>query len=520
MKLASQYDVVVFGESIGALACAAQLADQRRKVLYLEKNNYTIDHINQCFTVHQKILRNDSREVLLSQSLIENFALAQHLRKNNDFILNLLTPSHRFSFLRNIPFLKKEVSRNFNNNQKKFFFDFFQALEATGQEEKLFFFERGLSSNQISTAMKKNLKKSLGKIYSKVLFQKKSQPLAMFLEEQHLTFSQARESETLMGGVLSALSHAYIEHLSPDIVARSIGFLINQSESSILDFLSFKKACLGKVLSAGGAIKHGLTIHSLVCSQNRLSSILLSSHEGLIHANHFICAEDQGRLYSSLPAASQDHRLLRMLQRTYPASWEYSFIILLRKKKLPIGSSNNMVLISDFAAPLLEDNFLKVRIFDEYGGVIEDLRACKLDEPILLKVSIHLPYQRETLNKKFLRRMSGKVMQKLFSFFPYLDQNIEYLYPNFVEDVHEIEKEYPYANLNEIPERLLNYYVSGGKNIQDFNGMPWTTPNSNLYFIGRAIWPFLGTQGELLATEYVCRDLMCKINESEKTKSR
>ncbi len=244
----------------------------------------------------------------------------------------------------------------------------------------------------------------------------------------------------------------------------------------------------------GGSIKRNATVRSLVTEDHKITGVLLSSHEGVVFADNILLGARHRQVYAETTGKLKDANLTYDLSRVEPSHWRYSIKISVNKDSLPAGLSNNSILVSDPTLPLEEENYIMVRTFHPKAHIDS------ADEVVSqLLVTVLVPLTSTRLDYTYLRRLSGRVLRRLEGFLPFIDFNVIDMMPDFRKSEEQIREYYPEDQQQNIPERLHQYYVRGGKEAQALDALTVSTPHSNLYFCGRLIWPSLGTYGEALS---------------------
>ncbi|MBI2606723.1 MAG: hypothetical protein HYW49_11655 [Deltaproteobacteria bacterium] len=308
--------------------------------------------------------------------------------------------------------------------------------------------------------------------------------------------------------MLGALTHSVPVNIGAEQCLRSLPIFLGgrywlRSGSEAL------KADLARVIRVhGGDIKKGISADSLVADRDRLLGVLLTSHDGIVTADHVVVGCAHKRLYSTLPPPMRDSAVMRGLTRIQPSLWRFSISVGVRKQAIPVGSTSLMVRIADFEAPLSEDNLISIQIVPELrsgaGASESGLRESDVTRILLTAL---VPYRASSLDYRYLRRLAGRMLRALFEVMPFSDEHVVSLTPDFLKDEDAIRKYYSFRGLDWMPEELIHYYVQGHRGAQDFWSIAVKSGIPNLYFVGRPIWPSLGTYGEILSAMEVYEDL-------------
>ncbi len=486
MKLAESYDFICTGGGIASYLCAALLSKSGQKVLLIDdqdsafysKNNHPL------FTADLTAFSGLKPGQLFSQILnelkidIKNF-------KTEDVFLQVLTPAYNIAFNKSMNDVALEFKRKLppERLQPEHLWCFFEKIYKAGNEIPSFV-------NDVPKLIHASFSdiKTWKNFWGKQLkAMRSSTPVAY---SELLPPVVAPECERLCKIILSALTYICPHNINVEQALRGLS-LIFQGQSFSHDGFQKLREELIEIIKVHGDVKLETRVESLVVEGKKITGVLLSSYEGIIQSNFIILGGSLKRLYYTLPQNILDQTVLRSLNRLVPTHWRFTFLVKVFKKILPDGVTPYMTYVHSYEDPLEEENFLQIQILDSY-----------------LRITALVPYKASTLEYDYLQKLAGRMMHLLCKVFPYLDENILEIHPDFRKGTEEIKKYYPFQGLNWLPERLIHYYVRGRKNIQDFWGVPFFTPHKNLYFVGHVLWPSLGVYGEALSALRVFEEVM------------
>lgn len=500
MRLADHYDVICAGSGLSSYLCAALLAKAGKRVLVIDDEDHALARVSSddcVFDPDFALFGGLEGSAALGKSLKELGLLDGESSSFKPFneITQVLTSEHRIVFWKNSGETCKEIRRELKGSSDsvcEFFSKLYDAGETVGS-----FVENAVNPGQTVAGDVSAWKKFWGKYYSSI---NRQHPVAL---REVLAGDNAETCEHLSAALLGALSYAAPVNLGFEqgIRGLSLPFRGLYYYAGGLDALKEKLAAI--VVSSGGGIKKDARVESLIAENKKLAGVLLSSFEGIIRADIVILSSRLRKLYGTLPTTMQDPSLLRMLGRIEPSSWRFTVSVTVNKKVLPIGATSNMIYVGSYQLPLQEENYLRIQILPDETRA----GAARAATATLLLTAL-VPYRASSMDYSYLRRLGGRMLQTLAELFPFLEENIVKIFPDIRVGEDALKAFYPFDNPEWVPENLLQYYLRGHRQAQDFWGPSWTTPHSNLYFAGRAIWPALGIYGEALTARKIFDDVM------------
>jgi hypothetical protein len=152
-----------------------------------------------------------------------------------------------------------------------------------------------------------------------------------------------------------------------------------------------------------------------------------------------------------------------------PEAWIFEIQLDCSVDALPIGMTERMIYV-EATAPIIEILQNKLGSF---------------------RLRTALPYEDQTLNRGYQRRIAERLLKVSERFIPDLEYNLKRVLPNLrdpeaVETV-ELPKLYPFEDLHRIPPELLSYGAS--------SALGFKTPVKNLYITSEETDPSLGIWG-------------------------
>lgn len=500
MRLADHYDVICAGSGLSSYLCAALLAKAGKRVLVIDDEDHALARVSSgdcVFDPDFALFGGLEESAALGRSLKELGLMEEQPSSFRPFneITQVLTSDHRIVFWKDSGETCREVRRELKGSSDSVCEFFAMLYEAGGKISS--FVENAVNPGQAAAGDVNSWKKFWGKYYSAI---HRQHPLAL---REALAGQSAEECEHLSAALLGALSYAAPVNLGFEQGIRGLTLPFRGLYYYLGGLDALKEKLGAIVVGSGGGIKKDARVESLIAEDKKIAGVLLSSFEGIIRADIVVLSSRLRKLYATLPAQMQDPSLLRMLGRIEPNSWRYTIAVTVNKKVLPIGATSNMIYVGSYQLPLQEENYLRIQILPD-EACAENVQP----ETATLLLTALVPYRASSMDYGYLRRLGGRMLQTLAELFPFLEENIVKIFPDIRAGEDSLRSFYPFNDPEWVPENLIQYYLRGHKQAQDFWGPSWTTPHSNLYLAGRAIWPALGIYGEALTARKIFDDVM------------
>lgn len=308
----------------------------------------------------------------------------------------------------------------------------------------------------------------------------------------HQVLESSQECEFLGAALLGGLSFAAPMNLGFEQVARTLPVFLQGQSFFRGGYMSLKKRLADVIRACGGVVRTNTHMEALAVENQKIIGVVLDSYEGVCTADSIILFSRIRNLYATLPERMKDPSVVRAVDRVVPTHWRFTVSVTVDPEVVPIGVTPHMVYVGSSKYPLEEDNFLRIQTLGNEGMIL---------------VTALVPYKASCLDYGYLRRLSGKMLQALSTIFPFVEEHIQKIYPDFRENEESIRAVYQFDGPDWVPEKLLQFYVRGHHLVQDFWGPSLTTPHPNLYFGGRSIWPALGSYGEVVTARKIINDL-------------
>jgi phytoene dehydrogenase-like protein len=503
-SLRDHYDVICAGGGLSSYLCAALLARTGKRVLVIDEDPATLAHA----TGESGAIFDPDFAVF--NGLGPNAALGKSLRElglsadGNDFVsadavTQVLSPEYRIIFWNNLEQAQKEMRRELNGTAEavsSFFSLLYQASEQIPS-----FVENVLTSGQSTSSDLSRWRRYWGRYYSSIM---RHRPIA--LRETLPSAASGIGADlcsSLSAALLGTSSYCAPTNLGCEQAIRGLCMMIHGRHYYRGGFESLRLQLTRLIRDAGGMVRLGATVESLVSESSKVTGVLLSSFEGIIRGDVVVLSRRLKRLYQTLPNEVRDGGVLRSLNRIQPASWRFTLSVGVERDAIPIGATSSMTYVGSYKYPLEEENYLRIQVLPDELYPREESTG-----KATLLVTAFVPYRASSIDYGHLRRLGGRMMRTLTELMPFLEGRIVGIYPDIRKGEEELAKVYPFEGPDWVPENLIQYYVRGERGVQDFWGPSWTTPHRNLYFGGRSIWPALGIYGEALTARKIFEDVM------------
>jgi hypothetical protein len=497
MRLKERYDVICAGSGLSSYLCAALLAKGGKRVLVVDDEDperYRRSNPNAEFDPDYCLFSGLGEGGALGLSLGELGISVEKEFVAVSSATQVLTGEYRIVLWRDFEATRDEIARELPAEAAELH-DFFKLLYGAPRSIPAFI-EAAASTGQGTTPESARWKRYWGKYYRPIA-QARATPLAS-------TFPgvAGEVCQGIAAGILGTMSYAVPQSLGFEQSVRGMALPLQGAYHYRGGLPSLKERLSTLIVDSGGSIKRNARVEALIVRGKRISGVLLSSFEGIINAGVVVLSSRLRRLYATLPVDFRDAGLLRGLDRVLPTHWRFTLSIKIDSAVVPIGVTETMTYIGSYKYPLEEENYLRLQLVPD-GGT----SAGSGGETTLL-VTAMVPYRASTMDYSYLRCLSGKMVRVVSEIMPFLERGILAIRPDFRKGEDELREHYPFSGPEWVPESLMQYFVRGHRNAQDFWGPGWTTSHPNLYFAGRSIWPSLGIYGEALAARKIFDDVM------------
>lgn len=472
IKLNKAYDWIVIGDHPGALLSACLALRAGLSVLLLPKSHSAHVTVSSHGHPHDPetnwvlgLAHSSSEAGILNECLAQLGATvtAEIAAKTNSTSVQIMTDRLRI-LLADLPRaepavcdeLKREFFSKVSESREKdlqFWKLFPEMLASRALEKKsIFRAEPGRSPTPpaLNSALRKNLAMNLKKdpeFWQAIAYalQSKSWGSPQF-EDLPPLFNLASMSTSFRGGIT-----AYKE------------FLISLAEK------------------AGAHIMHDAEVSQLFVEDGVLFGVQLVGRGDVVRTRCAILGYGVGRIDEKI---TQTGKNIKKLIKAPPAvvGWKFTLSVLVARNAMPPGLEKlNIYAPKD--APLVEIERAEPSDYN-----------LKSDGKALLFLRTILPFHEDSLNPNYQAQVCSRMLRVVCSQIPFLDQNIEGVFPDFRDRDHseqEMMRTYGFSGLDMIPENLRCYASSRGVGFE--TGLP------NLFVACGESYPNLDSFGATIA---------------------
>jgi phytoene dehydrogenase-like protein len=184
-------------------------------------------------------------------------------------------------------------------------------------------------------------------------------------------------------------------------------------------------------------------IKRIFVDQGRFTGVQIASRGNLIAGNGAVVGCSLAQV-SGLVNLGGRNWFKKLKASPVPVGWRFTLAFTVAAGAIPPGATSRMVW-NEAEAPVLE-----IEIVDpaDYG-------IRKPDRRVIFARTV-LPYTELSLSIEYQRMISARMMRQLTDLFPFVEEHVTDIYPEFREPgaLQELREVYPYTRLEEIPENL------------------------------------------------------------------
>jgi len=249
----------------------------------------------------------------------------------------------------------------------------------------------------------------------------------------------------------------------------------------------------------GGSFKGGLTAYRLILinlakrlgvqvfpevecrrffvDRGKFSGVQLTQGGNMISAGGGILGFSFDRISSRLTYTGRNW-LRRTKKAARPLGWKMTLALTINEEAIPIGMSSRAVL-KEKDAPVLE---LEVVEAADYANLVARGKV--------LFLRTLMPFSLESLDVNYQQLIAARMLRRATELFPFLDQHIRRIYPEFRSGMEDLGELYGFAALDLIPDQLIVYSGEGKGSASGIDG---------LFVASEESYPELGNLGPTVA---------------------
>jgi phytoene dehydrogenase-like protein len=477
------YDVIVIGTQLGPLLTAALLARRGFRVLLIAHDDlpwtYSLDE----YRFQQEPFMFSGADSPAVRRVLSELSLTQDFRRRtapHDPYFQVVLPRHRIDFTGNAVAFGRELEREFHDVRRPIE-AFYTVAERCNQE----------------------LDKLVGT-------EKLTLPPETFFERRELAsaavhnpFSRARGPVTLFGDMPP--SHPFRLAVMGQVRWASDLDLAEPSSLQVVRLHAswtrgtlaidgglegLKGLVLDRIARHSGDVRHDLSADRILTRRGRVAGVRMTGQEEITGCTFVVLGADAHHIPRLIDEKDLGRAFVARLAQVRPTAVRYTLNLVVESRVMPEGMARNLIYISDPAAPLMEENLLRIEASGVPSG---ELRT--------LCIGALLPVGKAQ-DRSYLEGMRGRILARVRWLVPFLDQ-------------HLVAVDSPYDGLPVQDRRRGREVALGDKWIRspsrmptifrvdppgplDVTGLHHRTGLKNLVLACRQVVPGLGIEGEFL----------------------
>jgi len=309
--------------------------------------------------------------------------------------------------------------------------------------------------------------------------------------------AQARFSTSVDPTQLSALARARLHALGLRAATLTDG-----------DVDGLRRMLEEKIAQHGGDVRARDRVEQLVVQGGAVRSARLSGTDEELGCAFAVSALD-GAETLRLARESAPRAYAERLLGVRPALHRYVLNAVLPAEALPVGMARRLFVVADPSRALIEENLIAVEVAAPNLGGFSTVTASAL-----------LPRSSVEEGAGYLGLVRDRVLRRLAEVIPFFDENVvlvDSVHDGVPPEARRLPPDAPApprrAGLPEPMESLDHFAALGALGLF---AMPWRSPVSGLFLVGRQGCPALGLEGELMTALSVAR----AITRTDRSKER
>lgn len=302
--------------------------------------------------------------------------------------------------------------------------------------------------------------------------------------------SKNKDFLLLCNALVKTLSDLHLEDYSMPYLSQVVNTMRFEGYEFEGGYKSFHDILISKVKERGGIVLDKGELKEVSVSGRYVDHLKLDKHSiDKIILSYLIVNGNPASIIKYLPSSRKNYILRKRLSKLNIKHLKYTFYVKLDAHVFPEGMKERTVLISERHGELIGDNFLYISKVDE----TKDEKGRKI---LTLAVSSRLNIK-DFNDSEFIERYTKKCLERMEEIIPFMDK---YLVGTEVPKV---------SDPKEITGDLKNAFVYESSNTPFFgiSALPYTSHFKNLFFVGKAIYPGLGFDGEVQSGLKVSRHI-------------
>lgn len=446
-------DLLVLGSDLSGVMAATLLAKRGMNVLILDDEDDQPRSPNLMTGLDSRAFKSLLGKLMIPDSKLQIF-------QENKVSGQIVLPRHRISVSPTRPLFFKEMEREFP--------------EQKGGLEDLF--------AEIDHLREQYLEELIG--FLPVIDRKEKNRFVKFLKAlpgETLAACWQKLSPTLQTALRCQVKFFSRGPLMDPILLQLLLFLPPEGDKTFAirgGVRELKKLFFDKLDYFGGMV-HPLGSESpqFLSKRNTVSGVQIARYDFPTRCRYLLGNLDVQRLYASVPKTLWTFLRKREISRLHPFEEQRLMVYQLPREKLPEPMKENVILVTDPAAPLEGGNYLELNVQP----------ASKSDEEnVLLTVAYRRPPAHGSVDAEYFQKLEAKIESQIRWLIPFADEALQRVYP-----VASSEGElFPADPVQR--EARVSYPPS-------LVGPSPTSPFKNMFVLGPNILDWLGMEGKMMA---------------------
>ncbi len=483
------YDVIVIGTQLGPLVAAALLARRGFRVLVIAHDDLPWTYGWGGARLQQEPFTVAGAETPAVKRVLSELSLTQIFRRRatpHEPAYQVVTPRHRVDFTTDEEAFGREIDREFPEVRRAAE-GFYQLLDARNRE-----LDKVLGSDLVLPPETFFERRELDRAAVHNPFAPARGPVD--------PFADVPAGHPFRAAILAQVrwaSELDVTDGSPLPLVRLHASWARGTHCIEGGLEGLKALILDRISTHSGDVRKQMEADRIVLRRGRVAGVRMKGQEDVTGCNFVVLGTDLHRLEGLIDLAELGKKFNQRYAEVRPAYRRYTLNLVVEGRVVPEGMAHDVLLLADPAAPLEEENLLRI---ETTGAPSDELRT--------FCVGAMLPADR-LAEPGFLASMRERVLERARWLVPFLDDHLVAVdSPHDGRPLRDVRRavDVPLGDRSSrSPDRMPTVCRIDRPGPLDVTGITHRTGVKNLLVASRQVVPGLAMEGEFLAALGVAR---------------